>query len=288
MTDSEMHISMFANILPKVALYSFSAEKISTGLYIRSLNDMVVYYDQNSIKYNFLDANFLSGMENGPFDFYKQWNTKFIKTQEFKDIGGKPLEYLKEVIFLNRVPLINERYYHILFFSDKERESVTRRLLEMNTYYNKKYGNDSFRIDEINDSIEFEDIKKSYHMLEEKFAVKINIPYSGPQLTFLSKGYNKKLDEYSCILYINNSINSSKLDIIIPNFILDGRKFSETLDDILNMSPPPESFNGFCDSDKCMLMIVFSGLFKKVLPDMFKTLRLYFPEVDVSMYSLIV
>lgn len=70
------------------------------------------------------------------------------------------MEYHKEVIFLNRVHFINERYYHFVFFSDKEKESVTRRLLEMNTYYNEKYGYDSFRIDEINDSVDFDVINK--------------------------------------------------------------------------------------------------------------------------------
>ena len=135
------------------------------------------------------------------------------------------MEYLKEVIFLNRVHFINERYYHFVFFSDKEKESVTRRLLEMNTYYNEKYGYDSFRIDEINDSFDFDDINKSCNILEEKFAVKIEIelPYSCPKLIFLPKGYNKKLEEYSCILYMDYSINSSGLDLIIPNFILDGK-----------------------------------------------------------------
>ena len=50
----------------------------------------------------------------------------------------------------------------------------------MNTYYNEKYGYDSFRIDEINDSVDFDDINKSHNILEEKFAVKIELPYSGP------------------------------------------------------------------------------------------------------------
>jgi len=30
------------------------------------------------------------------------------------------------------------------------------------------------------------------------------------------------------------------------------------------MSPPRELFSGFYDSDKCILRIVFSGLFKKI------------------------
>jgi len=288
MIDSEIHISAFADVLPKVALYSFSPENIGISLSSGSLNDNIIYYDQTARKYNFLDANFYLKRENEPYNFYKQGGINIIKTQEFKDIRGKPLEYLKEVIFLNRVHFINERYYHFLFFSDKEKESVTRRLLEMNTYYNEKYGYDSFRIDEINDSVDFDDINKSYNILEEKFAVKIELPYSGPKLIFLPKGYNKKLEEYSCILYMDNSINSSGLDLIIPNFILDGKKFSETLNNILIMSPPQELFSGFCDSDKCILRIVFSGLFKKILPDLFGTLSLYFPEVDISMYSLTV
>jgi len=139
------------------------------------------------------------------------------------------LKYHKEVIFLNRVHFINERYYHFLFFSDKEKESVTRRLLEMNTYYNEKYGYDSFRIDEINDSFDFDDINKSCNILEEKFAVKIELPYSCPKLIFLPKGYNKKLEEYSCILSMDYSINSSGLELIIPNFILDGKSSQKPL-----------------------------------------------------------
>jgi len=139
------------------------------------------------------------------------------------------LEYHKEVIFLNRIHFINERYYHFLFFSDKEKESVTRRLLEMNTYYNEKYGYDSFRIDEINDSVDFDDINKSYYILEEKFAVKLELPYSGPKLIFLPKGYNKKLEEYGCILSKDYLINSSGLELIIPNFILDGKSSQKPL-----------------------------------------------------------
>ena len=99
----------------------------------------------------------------------------------------------------------------------------------MNTYYNEKYGYDSFRIDEINDSFDFDDINKSCNILEEKFAVKIELPYSGPKLIFLPKGYNKKLEEYGCILYMDYSINSSGLDLIIPNFILDGKNSQKPL-----------------------------------------------------------
>ena len=139
------------------------------------------------------------------------------------------MEYQKEVIFLNRVHFINERYYHFVFFSDKEKESVTRRLLEMNTYYNEKYGYDSFRIDEINDSVDFDDINKSHNILEEKFAFKIELPYSGPKLIFLPKGYDKKMEEYGCILYMDHSINSSGLGLIIPNFILDGKNSQKPL-----------------------------------------------------------
>ena len=46
-----------------------------------------------------------------------------INTQEFKDIRGKPLEYHKEVIFLNRVHFINERYYHFVFFLIRRRRA---------------------------------------------------------------------------------------------------------------------------------------------------------------------
>ena len=45
MLNSEIHISAFADVLPKVALYSFSPENIGIGLSSGSLNDNVIYYD---------------------------------------------------------------------------------------------------------------------------------------------------------------------------------------------------------------------------------------------------
>ena len=57
MIDSEIRISAFAEVLPKVALYSFSPESIGIGTSSGSLNDNI-YYDQTARKYNFLDANF--------------------------------------------------------------------------------------------------------------------------------------------------------------------------------------------------------------------------------------
>ena len=45
MIDSEIHMSAFAEVLPKVALYSYSPENIGIGLSSGSLNDNVIYYD---------------------------------------------------------------------------------------------------------------------------------------------------------------------------------------------------------------------------------------------------
>ena len=53
MIDSEIHMSAFAEVLPKVALYSFSPENIGIGLSSGSLNDNIIYYDQTARKYNF-------------------------------------------------------------------------------------------------------------------------------------------------------------------------------------------------------------------------------------------
>jgi len=58
MIDSEIRISAFAHVLPKVALHSFSPENIGIVLSSGSLNDNIIYYDQTARKYNFLDANF--------------------------------------------------------------------------------------------------------------------------------------------------------------------------------------------------------------------------------------
>jgi|GEM_PF-4364282 hypothetical protein len=45
MIDSEIRISAFAHVLPKVASYSFSPENIGIGLSSGSLNDNIIYYD---------------------------------------------------------------------------------------------------------------------------------------------------------------------------------------------------------------------------------------------------
>lgn len=84
MIDSEIHISAFADVLPKVALYSFSPENIGIGLSSGSLNDNIIYYDQTARKYNFLDVNFYSKRENEPYNFYKQGVLILLKHKNLK------------------------------------------------------------------------------------------------------------------------------------------------------------------------------------------------------------
>ena len=84
MIDSEIRISAFAHVLPKVASYSFSPENIGIGLSSGSLNDNIIYYDQTARKYNFLDVNFYSKRENEPYNFYKQGVLILLKHENLK------------------------------------------------------------------------------------------------------------------------------------------------------------------------------------------------------------
>lgn len=275
----------FESIFPKIALYSISSRKLVSGG-SNSSNNGLLYYNQNTKSYTFVKLPFING-KNSESNYHNEGiETGTIYSILSKDIGGKPIEHLREVLFINRVPYFNGRYYHFILFTNREMESVTRRLLEMNNYYNKKFGNDYFRIDEITNSDDLTELSKFYISDEEKFAAEIAVPYTGPRLLFISRGYNGELEEYSCIFKINEELSLSKIEMLIPNFILDGKSFARIFNDILGDLPPHDYFYGFCNSNHCTLSMVFNGLFKDIVQKILERLEDGIPEVHVSFHEM--
>jgi len=147
---------------------------------------------------------------------------------------------------------------------------VSERLLSIQDAYNNIFGPESFKIEEITDAFDFHEFFK-YGELEEPFyEIEILIPYEGPNMKGLLKGYtiNPLKDQF--LVKYDNAQSILDLPTISEHLKLPTESLFDAFKDITEHFAFSSYYEGICEDGWCRVRWIYE---RKFIPDVIYSLN---------------
>ncbi len=243
-------------LFPRLAVFSIDPVRSKLLRNTECFNNSIIFYDYLTKSYKIIKVDLSKS-------YSLSFNSKFSSINLSK-IGGKALEYLKETIIYPKIYYFDKKLINFIFYTQKESESITRRLLEMNSYFTSNFGLHSFEIDHITYSNDFKKILRAYSDdIPVNFSIRI--PYSGPEIIFALKISIDNLENSELLINMNQSFSLTDIDFILPSLELSGNAILSFLKSINFHKIVPNSITGKCKKNICTVNISVSKYYKEFM-----------------------
>lgn len=202
----------------------------------------------------------------------------YYKNQRFK---GKPIEYLKEVRMCPAVIQNGGRLYHLIQYTLRENEFVTRRLMELNFHVNSEHGRDSFRIEGITEFKGEISFFKEFGLDDSRVLIEISFPYDGVQFYAIQKNSSRNVTNLQFITLMGDEITIADWDMIIPSMDKYALEFDNAYRRVLDSLLIPDGLEIRCEGDRCNIELIVENRFKAPFEEEIRKMREIYPEIGM-------